>query len=137
MSVALEFINVLVRIDTIKAKYQGGWEQFLKDYERRIGTIACYDEHLYREAAMNPADVECLVQQWSGNGFQVYREEDGKAVEWLDVCVVELFGPTLVCDWVAITHDGFGAYLVGTDPGRLITTDHFPEFDWATWYKNN
>lgn len=137
MSVALEFINVLVRIDAIKAKYRGGWEKFLKDYEPRIGSIGWYDDHLYREGAMNPADTEYLVEQWRYNGLETHREENGKPVEWLDICVTEMFGPTLACDWVSFTNDGHGAYLAGTEPGRLMTRKDFPEFDWATWYKNN
>jgi hypothetical protein len=37
MAVALMFISVLVRIDAIRAKYPGGWDQFLKDAEGDIG----------------------------------------------------------------------------------------------------
>ena len=137
MAVALEFINVLVRIDAIRTKYPGGWERFLKDCEPRIGSIGWYDDHLYREGAMSPSDTEYLVEQWQLNGLQTHREEDGKPVEWLDICVTEMFGPTLACDWVAFTDDGRGAYLAGTEPGRLMTRKDFTAFDWATWCKNN
>ena len=137
MSVALEFINVLVRVDAIKAKYPGGWEKFLKDYEPRIGSIGWYDEHLYREGAMNPNDVGYLVQQWQDNGLTTHCEDNGQGAEWLDICVCSMFGPTLPCQWLEFTGDGYGAYLSGTEPGDLMTRDHFPKFDWATWYKNN
>jgi len=137
MSVALEFINVVVRVDAIKAKYDGGWEKFLKDYEPRIGSIGWYDDNLYREEAMNPNDVRYLVQQWQDNGLATHREDGGKPVECLDICVCEMFGPTLPCQWLSFTDDGYGAYLTGTEQGELMARNHFSEFDWANFYKNN
>ncbi len=137
MAVALEFINVLVRIDAIRKKYPGGWEQFLVDEEKAIGSIGWYDDHLFRLGAMSPGDVGYIVDELIANGLEVHREVDGKPVEWLDICVVAFFGPTLKCEWFCFTDDGYGGYLKGTEPGRLMTRDDFPEFDWATWYKNN
>ena len=137
MAVALEFINVIVRIDAIREKCRGGWEQFLVDREKEIGSVAWYDDHLYRDGAMNPFGAESLVSYLIEKGLTGYREADGKPVEWVDFCVTELFGATLICDWVAFTDYGSAAYLKGTEPGKTMTRNDFPEFDWATWYRNS
>ena len=118
MTVALEFINVIVRIDAIRSKYRGGWDQFIADHEHRIGPTAWFDDYLYREGAMNPLDIRRLIDEWIDAGIDVYRLENGKPVEWIDICVVELFGPKLKCDWISFTDAG--AYLNGTEPGPVI-----------------
>lgn len=120
MSVALECINFIVPISVIKKKYPGGWEQCLKDHECLIGGRVWYDDHLLRDGAMNPQDIGALVIKWERLGFQPTEERDGNHV-WKDVCVVQsLFGePTLPCDWLEISEDGYSAYLKGTTPGPV------------------
>ena len=61
MAVALEFIDFLVPIELIRQKYPGGWAQCLKDHERLIGGRVWFDEHLLRDGAMNPSDIESLL----------------------------------------------------------------------------
>jgi hypothetical protein len=67
---------------------------------------------------MNPRDIHMLIDEWIDAGLDVYRIENNEPVEWLDVCVVEFFGPTLKCDWISFTDTG--AYLSGTEPGTLV-----------------
>lgn len=119
MAVALEFIDFVVPIHIIRAKYPGGWEQCLKDHERLIGGRVWFDDHLLRDGAMNPRDIESLIEEWTGLGFTPYEDIDGQRI-WKDCCVVEgMFGgATLPCDWLEIGEDGSSAYLKGTDPGE-------------------
>lgn len=118
MAVALEFIDFIVPIAVIREKYPGGWEQCLKDHERLIGGRVWYDDHLLRDGAMNPNDIESLIDEWTELGFQPMEERDGDRT-WKDVCVVESMfgGPTLPCEWLVLGEDGRSAYLKGTDPG--------------------
>ena len=120
MAVALEFIDFIVPIAVIREKYPGGWEQCLKDHERLIGGRVWYDDHLLRDGAMNPHDIESLIDEWTALGFQPMEEIDGER-RWKDVCVVESMfgGPTSPCEWLAIGEDGCSAYLKGTDPGAI------------------
>ncbi len=46
MAVALEFIDFVVRVDTIRERYPGGWDQCLADQARILGYRVWYDEHL-------------------------------------------------------------------------------------------
>jgi len=120
MAIALEFIDFVVPIDLIRQKYPGGWAQCLQDHERLIGGRVWFDEHLLRDGAMNPADIESLVEEWTSLGFQPTAELDGQRI-WQDCCVVEsmLGGPTLPCDWLELSEDGRSAWRKGTQPGEI------------------
>ncbi len=117
----LEFIDFIVPIARIREKYPGGWETCLKDHANLIGGRVWYDEHLFRDGAMNPRDIEYLVDEWTALGFNPYDEVEGVR-HWDEMCVVEsLFdGQTLPCDWLAIAETGASAYLLSTDPGVLV-----------------
>ena len=102
MAIKLEFYDLIVPIKTIKKKYPGGWEQCLKDHEGNIGGRVWYDEHLFRDGAMNPGDIGKLVDWWREKGFHTHVEGDNP--KWVDVCVVETIsgGTTLPCDWIEV-----------------------------------
>jgi hypothetical protein len=126
MSVALEFIDFIVPIETIRRRYPGGWEQCLHDHRNLIGGRVWYDDHLLRDGAMNPTDIGRLVDEWTALGFEVTASRDGQ-VYWQDVCVVQslLAGPTLPCDWLEMHDSERAAYLAGTEPGPVIGRKHF------------
>ena len=44
---------------------------------------------------MSPSDILKIVEFWQEKGLTTHREESGKPVEWIDICVTEFFGPTL------------------------------------------
>jgi hypothetical protein len=127
MSVALEFIDFIVPIRTIREKYPGGWEQCLKDHSALIGGRVWYDDHLLRNGAMNPQDIEFLFKEWEGLGFQPNAEMDGRQV-WRDFCIMESFfgGPTLPCPWIEFSGETRSAWLKGTLPGKIISREDFP-----------
>lgn len=130
MAIALEFIDFIVPIATIKAKYPGGWEQCLIDHGHAIGGRIWYDEHLFRDGAMNRMDIKSLVEHWHDMGFITYETDDeGLPTKWRDVCVYEsLFGgATLECDWIEYDRIAGGAYLAGTEPGKLVGRYDFRE----------
>lgn len=121
MAVALEFIDFIVPIEVIRAKYPGGWEQCLKDHAGLIGERVWHDDHLFRDGAMSPAGIEALVKEWTEMGLAPMAIVDGKRI-WNDCCVTEhMFGgPTLPCSWIEITEDGRAAFLKGTPPGPTV-----------------
>jgi hypothetical protein len=125
VAIKLEFINFIVPIKIIKEKYSGGFEQCLKDHEKLIGGCVWYDEHLFRDGAMNPTDIGNIVNKWRYLGFHTHDGGD-KPVKWIDVCVVEgLFGgTTLPCDW--LEHHGSRIASLKNEPfGRIIGRDSF------------
>jgi len=126
MSVALEFIDFIVPISTIREKYPGGWEQCLKDHSPLLGGRVWHDDHLLRNGAMNPQDIEFLVKEWEGLGFQPNAEMEGRQV-WQDFCVMESFfgGPTMPCPWIEFSGETRSAWLKGTLPGKTISREDF------------
>lgn len=125
MAVALEFIDFIVPISVIEQKYPGGWERCIADHEPLIGGRVWFDEQLLRDGAMNPSDIESLIEEWTALGFQPTEELGGQRV-WKDCCVVESMfgGATLPCDWLEIADDGRSAHLVGTEPGEIRSRPH-------------
>ena len=125
MSVALEFIDFIVPIHIIRQKYPGGWQKCLEDHKNLIGGRIWYDEHLFRDGAMSPMDIEALAEEWESLGFTGIVEVDGQQ-HFQDFCVVEsLFGgSTLTCPWLAFD-DNDGAYFASTEPGVLMDRESF------------
>jgi hypothetical protein len=120
MAVALEFIDFIVQRKAIDEKYPGGWQKCFADHAGLIGGRIWHDAHLFRDGAMSGRDIEVLVASWQNIGLEPFLEVDGKKT-WKDFCVVEgMFGgPTLPCDWIEISQDGYSAYLKGTEPGEI------------------
>jgi hypothetical protein len=126
MAIQMEFIDVEIPIHVIKAKYEGGLEQCLEDYKDLIGERVWYDEHLFRDGAMNGRDAEEIVKHWKSLGFIVYEEVDGKPSKWIDVCVHDmLWGATLDCDWLQRDLKTRSLYLKGTEQGEVIGRRNF------------
>ena len=121
MAIPLEFIDLVIRISTIRAKYPGGWEQCLEDHSHLLGGRVWHDEHLFHDGTMNPMDMQDLVAQWAERGFEVSEVRDGQTF-WKDLCVVESMfgGPTRKCDWLIVDRKQRTAHLKGTDPGEVV-----------------
>ena len=130
MAVALEFIDFIVPIQVIRARYPGGWEQCLRDHAGLLGARVWYDEHLFRDGAMNPNDILELLEQWEDFGFAPTASRNGVTV-WHEVCVVEsLFGgPTRPCDWLEVDVGQRTAHLKGHAPGPVAGRATFREHD--------
>lgn len=123
MPIQLEFINFIVPRKRIEQKYPGGWEQCLSDHKDLIGGRVWYDDQLFRDGAMNPVDIDSLLEEWSHKGFTTHQEDDDP--RWLDVCVVEAIsgGATLPCDWIEV--EGNQAFYKGCAKGELISRNSF------------
>jgi hypothetical protein len=124
MSVYLESINFIVPRKLIENKYPGGWMQCLSDHKDLIGTRVWYDDHLFRDGAMNPMDMGILVNEWSDKGFNTHEGNENSA-KWKDVCVVDTFlgKATLLCDWIEI--EGNEAFYKGAEKGTIVSRESF------------
>ena len=129
MAIALEFINLIVPIATIRTKYPGGWEKCLADHADVLGGRVWHDEHLFRDGAMSPHDMKWLVDHWTELGLTPFRTRGGQR-KWHDMCVVEeMFGGlTLDCDWLEINRKGDHVWLKGTSPGKIVFRDQSSEW---------
>lgn len=128
MAIALEFIDLVIPIVRIEEAYPGGWKQCLADYDAAIGARVWYDQHLFRDGAMDPETMRRRVEGWAVLGFEVTGThvagagaQKKKRRYWKDVCVVDWRngGATLPCDWLSITLPDRTAQLAGTEPVAL------------------
>ncbi len=127
MAVQLEFHNFIVPISIIKAKYQGGWEQCLRDHQYAIGRRVWYDDHLFRDGGMSHVDIQGLLIMWQSMGFTPHLKVDEKPVAWLDMCVIDglAMRPTLPCEWISINHWECHASLTKAVPSPVVNRASF------------
>jgi hypothetical protein len=124
MAVLVEAISVIVRCDTIEARYPGGWEAFSQKVPNL--TLAS-DTQVARVGFMTPNDVETYVRKLEMNGLVFIR--DGMSI---DIAVVDQRqGPTVSCEWldwghVSISGDRVAACkLRGSEIMTLVTPENW------------
>ena len=129
MAIKTEFIDFIVSVAAIRAKYPGGWEACLKDHAPLIGGRVWYDDYLFRDGAMSPHDIGMLVEEWTALGLTGRAQVDGQDC-WIDFCVHESMfgGATLPCAWLvrhgswSVAHvDDPGSAVIGRDSSALNT----------------
>jgi hypothetical protein len=119
VAIQTEFIDFIVSIHAIRAKYPGGWEACLRDHAPLIGGRVWYDDYLFRDGAMSPHDIGMLVEEWTALGLVGRAQVDGQEC-WVDFCVHEAMfgGATLPCAWL-VPHVGSSVAHVD-DPGSDV-----------------
>lgn len=101
MAVLVEAISVIVRRDAVRARFAGGWREFLTCVPN---ITLCVDENLARVGFMSPPDIEAFVRRLERGGLTFLR--DGQAV---DIAVVDqMRGPTMSTDWLEFAHISLG-----------------------------
>lgn len=121
MAVALECINFIVPFSVIRKKYPGGLVQCLLDHRGLIegsGPI-WFDEHLFRDGAMNDLDIMLILSRWERYGVQPVVKRRGKKV-WKDCCIPSLGGSSTPCDWIEYSDQEGIVWLKGTEPGETM-----------------
>lgn len=93
MTITLECISIVIPIATI-IKQIG-----LDGFHRHLGENTIHDDYLYRVGAMNQNDVSQIIEYWEKQGLKPTGRGKGK-LYWKDLCVVDIHGPTLPCDWI-------------------------------------
>jgi hypothetical protein len=131
MAVMTEFVDLIVPISIIEETYPGGWEQCLSDHKPAIGGRVWFDDHLFRDGAMNHTAMEALLKEWWKLGFECYAERDGQKY-WKDVCVFEGMagGAGMPCDWLDVDMVTRSVYLKGTRMGEIKGRDWDMIDDW-------
>ena len=114
MSIRLKMNVLIVRKITIQSIYQGGLEQFRRDWMRagHNQTNPGEDEHLIGFSSMGHS-YNTLIEKLCSCGLNR-----------LDIAVGdELEGIEESCEWLEVFHEGIGmtiCWLKGTSPGEAI-----------------
>tara|TARA_B110000211_G_C13523385_1_gene311904 strand:+ start:76 stop:420 length:345 start_codon:yes stop_codon:yes gene_type:complete len=112
MAVALECINFIVKISSIEAKYEGGWQLF----KEHLGIIdgpsgpKYYDEYLFHDGAMSGTAIDGMFDFFENLGF----------VENEDFCVAETLMLGHLPDWLKVDQLHESASLAGVPKTKLV-----------------
>jgi hypothetical protein len=108
MSVLVEGISVICRMDSVHEKFRGGWSAF----EALVpNQTLCCDREVVRVGFMTPADVEAFVGRLTEGGLEWLR--DGECV---DIATADqLVGPLNKCSWLE-----FGRASCDGDPEHRV-----------------
>ena len=123
MSIALEYLNLIIPISVIDRKYPGGWARCREDLglEQLASSSGSYwhDGDLFRAGAMNPLDFKMLVMNWKDLGLKESKRHQGKRVA-ADFCLYATFsdGPEVPCPWIELDQATCTARFIST--GKLL-----------------
>ncbi|WMC10094.1 hypothetical protein PU634_13490 [Oceanimonas pelagia] len=129
MAIPVEMLNLIVPIHLIEQHYPGGWEQCRRDHQDCPS--AWHDEQLFRLGAMNGMDMMLMLEHWKELGFKAHFG-CGKPSRWRELCIVDIRGPTLPCNWITVDLKARTASFkpdtaAGHSPNHRITTMNNPE----------
>jgi hypothetical protein len=111
LAVLCDAISVVVRRDSVKKYFSGGWQSFLEIIPN--GTF-CSDDELARVGFLNPNNVKIYVENLVEHGLQFQSKRKSFSIfkssrDFDDIVVIDQYqGPTLPCPWVE-----FGSFEVG------------------------
>lgn len=113
MAIKCEFIDLIIPISNIDRVYVGGFSQFKADYIDHFNGRFRHDDFLFRDGAMNPMDIQHMIEKWEKLGLKGIEENDG-VKKWKDFCVVQSLrgGPTLACDWIGFDQETRSVYYL-------------------------
>ena len=122
MAIIIEFIDLVIPISTIeRCSSIGGFQGFLHEEAKWIGSMIWWDDHLCRaDGAMSSSNLPAMLERWEKRGLQVYSGE-GDTRTFCDMCIIDAWrGPLRPCPWLAFQkaiawHSAFspGNTLVG------------------------
>jgi hypothetical protein len=115
VAIKVRFISLVVRVDALESKYEGGFAKFLEDNPGMV-----HDGHLVRFLSMNPWDSQSNIDWFADLGLTPMEKRDGMDV-WKDMCVVEsIGGKTARCDWLDGNRRERAVFLRGTEFGEVV-----------------
>ena len=121
MAVLIEAISVVIRLDSINARFPGGWPGFVENVPN---STLCFDTEISRVGFMSPEDVKAYVDQLELSGLRYLI--DGQAQ---DIAVIDQLAGFLVsASWLELASlylDEFGGSvqacrLCGSQVEKLV-----------------
>lgn len=130
--IPLQTHNLVIRSDTLRDCYRGGWEQFTRDFYRWPEDGGEYRDPIVRLGAADDLEVTTLLQRLKQHGLKLGREGGGAA----DIAFLRdpvILGPVPHCPWLhLIEHEGEPhAAFVGVPDPRW--QKHRVRVRWGKW----
>jgi len=99
MAVLIEAISVVVRIDAINNKMEGGWERFKLLIPN---STFCHDDDVARVGFLDPPHVGEFIAELEDCGLQYL--DDGAPIDM--IVVDQQRGPVIQCGWIEFARIG-------------------------------
>lgn len=93
MAILVKFLTVVTRIGTIKKKYPGGIDAYVKD--NLVGN-SFRDRHIVGVIFMSTGEAEEFVGQLVNLGFSYIKNNESDEIALIDMFV----GPLFSCPWL-------------------------------------
>lgn len=104
MAVQLEFINIIIKRESIHRIVLGGWEHFVRQMEPKAFND-CFDDHLFRTGAMAHEEVFDIARELNDIGFLGLELGDNMQRYWSDYCVFDSsVGAEYRVDWLDLNY---------------------------------
>lgn len=111
--IKLNCISIIIPICKLDAAYQGGFQQYKKDFPDRIERallLGGLDEDLLCVSVMNPMDASAIVAELESYELQESMQVSGERL-CKDFCVCDIvYGCAYRCEWL-VMYAGLAAYL--------------------------
>jgi hypothetical protein len=122
MAILSLFYSIIIPIENLRRILTKEELQKIINKRTRDGRV-WFDNYLYREGSMSPADNERIIKFWENKGLVPMETKNGQQY-WKDLCLVQFPDPepTLPCDWVEIFYEGNFCYtnLKGKPRDHLV-----------------
>jgi len=124
MSIAIEYWNLVVRVDAIEKHYAGGWVKFCKDKEIPLPAPSYLtDGKLLRVGGMSRTALLTAEGDMKDAGLTGWTGSPGKGC-WKDYCILtDLASVEGQCKWLVAGHELGTVQLASTKAPALATLD--------------
>ena len=100
MAVQLEFINIIIKRESIDRIVSGCWEGFLQQMELKQFND-CFDDHLSRTGAMSYEEAFDIAHELNDIGLSGLASGDKPQKYWVDFCIFDsTLGTEYRLDWL-------------------------------------
>lgn len=136
MAVQLEFMNIIIKRESIQRIVSGDWEDFLRQMEPKQFND-CFDNHLFRTGAMSYEEAFDIAHELNSIGFLGLALGDNSQRYWSDFCVFDSsVGTEYHVDWLDLEYHRIYPYAIRL-AGDASAVVHTPDTCYSPFRKND
>ena len=136
MAVQLEFINIIIKRESIHRIVSGGWEDFVRQMEPKQFND-CFDDYLFRTGAMSYEEALDIAHELNDIGFLGLALGDNSQRYWSDFCVFDSsVGTEYHVDWLDLEYHRIYPYAIRL-AGDSSVVVHTPDACYSPFLEND
>ena len=136
MAVQLEFINIIIKRESIHRIVSGGWKAFIRQMEP-IQFNNCFDDYLFRTGAMSYEETFAIAQELNNIGLSGLALSDKSQKYWVDFCVFDSsLGTEHSVGWLDLEYQRIYPYAIRL-AGDSSVVVHTPDTCYSPFREND